>query len=332
MPEIVSVKMVPEAIFAGDTVNMQLLTKHDAHEVFVEIGDSRKKMRGSGKSWYYEGKIGMTGKIDCKFTAVNRDGKAAASYVNVLRVSKLPEPTVNVAENLVNPPEGFPATQFTFMVKTDKSARSVALVFDKERYEMSGSRTEWTLTKQFGKPGNFRFYAVAVNADKKEGQRKWAEFTVREMKDRYELIDNLTVLDRAKQKKIDRFADNGDGTVTDLYTSLMWLKRPYTINGQTYDQAVEYCQNFSLKGLSGWRLPNIDEWKKMAPALASIGHPFEEVTIIFPYWSKTSHRGRIYMKTMDLRNHDVSFQRVGEQGYVWPVRYVDLDKTDMFSQ
>jgi len=332
LPEITSVKVMPEKIVVGDKVNIQISTKHDAHKVYIEIDGVRHEMQGSGTSWYYADKIDTIGRISCKIKAFNKNGQAAKSYSHLLRVSKLPEPVVHVTENLVNPLEGFPFTQFTFTVKTDKSAERVALVFDDGRYEMSGSKTEWTLTKQFVKLGNIRFYAVAVNSDKKEGQRKWAEFTVQEMKDRYKFIDDLTVLDRLKQKKTDRFIDNGNGTITDLYTSLMWLERPYTINGQTYDQAVDYCQDLDHKGLSGWRLPNIDEWKKMVPALSSTRHPFEEVTLIFPYWSKTSHRGRIYMKTMDLRNRKVSFQGIKEQGYVWPVRYVDLDKTDMFSQ
>jgi hypothetical protein len=54
-----------------------------------------------------------------------------------------------------------------------------------------------------------------------------------------------------------RYQDNGDGTVTDLITGLMWQADP----GQkmTYDQAVSGTSSFRLAGYNDWRLPSIKE-------------------------------------------------------------------------
>lgn len=54
-----------------------------------------------------------------------------------------------------------------------------------------------------------------------------------------------------------RYQDNGDGTVTDLVTGLMWQQDP----GQkmTYDQAVANASSFNLAGYADWRLPTIEE-------------------------------------------------------------------------
>jgi len=53
------------------------------------------------------------------------------------------------------------------------------------------------------------------------------------------------------------YADNGDGTITDLVTGLMWQKDP----GQkiTYNEAVAQLDGFSLAGYNDWRLPSIKE-------------------------------------------------------------------------
>jgi len=63
------------------------------------------------------------------------------------------------------------------------------------------------------------------------------------------------------------YNDNGDGTVTDLVTGLIWQKDP-DLNGDgainyddklTYDEAVAGADTFSLAGYSDWRLPTIKE-------------------------------------------------------------------------
>lgn len=53
------------------------------------------------------------------------------------------------------------------------------------------------------------------------------------------------------------YQDNGDGTVTDLNTGLMWQKTPG--DKVTYDEAVAGATDFDLAGYDDWRLPTIKE-------------------------------------------------------------------------
>jgi len=53
------------------------------------------------------------------------------------------------------------------------------------------------------------------------------------------------------------YQDNGDGTVIDLNTGLMWQKDPG--DKMTYSQAVSGASSFSLAGFSDWRIPTIKE-------------------------------------------------------------------------
>jgi hypothetical protein len=55
------------------------------------------------------------------------------------------------------------------------------------------------------------------------------------------------------------YVDNGDGTVTDLNTGLMWQKTPDLDNKVTYAEAVAGADTFSLAGYDDWRLPTIKE-------------------------------------------------------------------------
>ncbi len=63
----------------------------------------------------------------------------------------------------------------------------------------------------------------------------------------------------ASQRRSDgRFTDNGDGTVTDTRTGLMWAARD---NGSdiNWDDAKRYCENYTGGGHSDWRMPTISE-------------------------------------------------------------------------
>ncbi len=64
-----------------------------------------------------------------------------------------------------------------------------------------------------------------------------------------------------------QYVDNGDGTVTDMVTGLMWQQSPDTdgdgdidaADKMTYDEAVAGAASFNLAGHDDWRLPTIKE-------------------------------------------------------------------------
>ena len=68
--------------------------------------------------------------------------------------------------------------------------------------------------------------------------------------------------------EIERFVDNGDGTVTDLSTGLMWLQGVADTNGDGTGNnedtlpgpaAREFAEQFEFAGHDDWTLPNTVE-------------------------------------------------------------------------
>ena len=53
------------------------------------------------------------------------------------------------------------------------------------------------------------------------------------------------------------YVDNGNGTVTDQVTGLMWTQDYF--GKMTYSEAISYANGFSYAGYSDWRLPTIKE-------------------------------------------------------------------------
>ena len=63
--------------------------------------------------------------------------------------------------------------------------------------------------------------------------------------------------------------DNGDGTVTDLHTGLMWQKTPG--DKMTYTEAGAGAEVFNLAGYNDWRLPMIKELYSLIDFSGSTG-------------------------------------------------------------
>ena len=68
----------------------------------------------------------------------------------------------------------------------------------------------------------------------------------------------VTLILCAVTAEASRFVDNGNGTLTDKETGLMWQKNN-VVDYQQWTQAKSYCEDLQLGGHSDWRLPDKDE-------------------------------------------------------------------------
>jgi hypothetical protein len=122
-----------------------------------------------------------------------------------------------------------------------------------------------------------------------------------------------------------QFTDNGDETVTDNLTGLMWAENANLDGAKTWTDALTYCNDLSLGGYDDWRLPNLNELRSLfdptlsAPYLPA-GHPFDGVQS--EYWSSTTGRAgwTTYAWYVWLANGYVGLATKTSTNYVWPVR------------
>ena len=95
------------------------------------------------------------------------------------------------------------------------------------------------------------------------------------------------------------FTDNGNGTVSDNATGLMWQQDTARDGGNydamTWEEALAYCEALNLGGLTDWRLPTIKELRSLVdygeynPA---INKTFFPNTVSSYYWSSTTSADR----------------------------------------
>ncbi len=128
----------------------------------------------------------------------------------------------------------------------------------------------------------------------------------------------LTWMVMSGEAQAQRFTDNGNGTVTDTVTGLMWTKDANPFGRLNWKDAMSRCSSFSISGIDGWLLPSKDELEAIYHAIQG-GHPFTGVQASY-YWSSTPypdmadhacgvHMGNVYVH-----------HRKAPYSHVWPVR------------
>lgn len=89
------------------------------------------------------------------------------------------------------------------------------------------------------------------------------------------------------------FVDNGNGTVTDNITGLIWQQEDDGIV-RRWEGALSYCENLVLAGSSDWRLPDIKELESIVDyttSVPTIDTTYFPTTKSFDYWSSTTKLG-----------------------------------------
>ena len=89
-----------------------------------------------------------------------------------------------------------------------------------------------------------------------------------------------------------QLSDNGNGTVTDSKTGLVWQQGEP--GAKSWGDALNYCEGLSLGGADDWRLPNVKELESLtddtrfSPALDRTYFPNAATSL---YWSSTTGAG-----------------------------------------
>jgi hypothetical protein len=86
------------------------------------------------------------------------------------------------------------------------------------------------------------------------------------------------------------FTDNGNGTITDNLTQLVWQKVPNP-NIFSWEQAIAYAEGLSFANFTDWRLPNIKELQSLndeSVSNPSVNSAFFGSLGVHNYWSSTT--------------------------------------------
>ena len=88
------------------------------------------------------------------------------------------------------------------------------------------------------------------------------------------------------------YINNGNGTVTDIETKLMWQQGTANVKME-WEDAVSYCKDLRLASYKGWRLPELFELKTLVDRSwgynPTINRTYFPDTVSSFYWSSTTY-------------------------------------------
>jgi hypothetical protein len=120
------------------------------------------------------------------------------------------------------------------------------------------------------------------------------------------------------------FVDNGDGTVTDSRTGLVWLRDANSsCVSLEWKDALEFCGKLRAAGYGDWRLPTKEELDGFIRGIDRSGiqnclerSGFRNVRCW--YWSSTECDGFVWSTNLDVGTDSINVRT--SLNCVWPVR------------
>ncbi len=127
--------------------------------------------------------------------------------------------------------------------------------------------------------------------------------------------------------------DNGDGTVSDTRTGLMWQQKSRPAGVMDWEAALAYCENLALpldNAYTDWHLPDIQELRSLVDYSGRYATSIDEN--LFPgtegydYWTSTTYDGyNDYVWTVHFSDGRITFLNKEVKAYVRAVRWQNND-------
>lgn len=118
-----------------------------------------------------------------------------------------------------------------------------------------------------------------------------------------------------------RFIDNGNGTVSDTKTGLMWASKD---NGKdiNWANARSYCNNYTVGGYRDWRLPTHDELAGIYDEQQKKKYKFPDFITLTDYhlWASETRGSNAAFFRLDRSGHWIWSNRSRSSGRALPVR------------
>ncbi|MBU0965586.1 MAG: DUF1566 domain-containing protein [Proteobacteria bacterium] len=152
-----------------------------------------------------------------------------------------------------------PAMALPPEMEADRLLLSATLKLDSNDYEAAAQDLEKIRALKVTLPveyyfQNGRYHAATRHAtEAKKNLETYLDKAGKEGRSYYRALKLHSQVE-ADERRLARFKDNGDGTVTDVQTSLMWAAKD---NGRdiTWADARVYCVDYSGGGYTDWRMP-----------------------------------------------------------------------------
>lgn len=214
-----------------------------------------------------------------------------------------------------------PAMVLSPEMEADRLLMVAAKYTDQGKYNAAAAEFTKILDLKTKLPAEFYYqygrHFYAIREFKKAGENMETYLKKAGAKGQHyrQALQMLTAIEE-RQKKLSRFVDHSNGTVTDTKTGLMWAAKD---NGRSisWQDANAYCQSYSGGGHTDWRLPAPDELASLYDPEDKNRHGYHvteliDISACYVWTSEIRNCGRGLMEATFF-----SFIR-GKSSLTWP--------------
>jgi uncharacterized protein DUF1566 len=143
---------------------------------------------------------------------------------------------------------------------------------------------------------------------------------------------------RGVQNDANDFVDNGDGTITDFSTGLMWVQ-DHAVTPMNWEAAIAHSEGLEFADYDDWWLPNTNELQSIVDFGSydpvAIDTTFFPLTEPFQYWSSTTYAvnsGAAWFVNFDdgiMQSLSSSTNKSEDMYYVRAVRGANVETIDL---
>lgn len=149
---------------------------------------------------------------------------------------------------------------------------------------------------------------------------------------------------RGKVWPVPRFIHNGDGTISDTLTGLMWLKdgncfaevswhlAKQKVTSLNQKDEAPVCHDYSAS-YTDWQLPELEELASLVDSEEAVAANFLKLSgftnvLAQNYWTNTTYLNPLNAWSVDMAAGRVAFQNKIDKNLVLPVRHISIAKDE----
>jgi len=163
IPDVMNIYVLPDIVYKGESVLIHATSSSPARFMYIELGNQKDILKGSGTEWFYKTVIHKSQTIHFRIIAKNHRGMQGLAQDNSLDIREVPAGSIKIVHAEVSPRSCDVGSDIFFHILTDKPAAKIDVVIEDQRLSMQGKDQEWQLTHSINIMGLLYFAIIPYN-------------------------------------------------------------------------------------------------------------------------------------------------------------------------
>ncbi len=169
IPDVMSISVLPDSVYKGESILIHAKTTSPAKFVYVEVDNQKDILKGNGVNWFYKTTVHTPQTMHFRIIAKNHRGMQGLAQDSALNIKEIPQETIKIIHAEVSPKTCDVGSDIFFHVLTDKPAMRMDIILEGQRISMKGRIRNGKLTQTIDVMGLLYFAIIPIDHRKIKG-------------------------------------------------------------------------------------------------------------------------------------------------------------------